>query len=169
MFVLRCEFKSSSDIGIFIFLTNSYVILPVNTPKHFLSLLELSINNKAPIIQCTIAFSEMIGSFAVGNSKGLLLPSTVRNQEIQFLCDNLPDNVIVRRIDDKNSALGNSIACNDNIAIVNPEFDQTAREAISDALCVDTLPFSIGDKQLVGSHCVLSNRGGAISAEIKLE
>jgi translation initiation factor 6 len=77
----------------------------------------------------------MIESFAIGNFKGLLLSSTVKDQEIQFLCDNLPDNIIVRRIDDKDTVLGNSIICDDNIAIVNSEFDQITLETISAVLC----------------------------------
>jgi translation initiation factor 6 len=123
MSVIRSQFRSSSDIGIFTLLTNTYALIPFNSKKQFSSLYEITLNHNIPIISCSIASSHTIGCLTVGNSKGLLLPSTATNNEIEYLCEQLPDDMIVERIDDKLTSLGNSIACNDKVALVNPKFD----------------------------------------------
>lgn len=60
----------------------------------------------------------------VGNKNGLLVPSTTSDQELQFLRNALPDDVQLRRIEEKLSALGNCIAVNDYVALVHPDIDQ---------------------------------------------
>jgi translation initiation factor 6 len=166
MSVIKSQFNSSPEIGVFAILTNTYSLIPFNSRKHFVSLFETVLKHTIPIIQCSIASSHTIGSFAAGNSKGLLLPATATNQEIQYLREQLPDDIIIERVDDNLSCLGNSIACNDKVAIVNPEFDPATLEIISDVLGVESISVSIADENLVGSYCVLSNQGGVVSEKI---
>ena len=59
----------------------------------------------------------------IGNSKGLLVPHTTTEEELKLLTNSLPDGVVVKRIEEKLSALGNIIACNDSVALLHPEAD----------------------------------------------
>lgn len=45
-------------------------------------------------------------------------------EELQHLRDSLPDQVVVQRLDEKLSALGNNIACNDHVALTHTDLDR---------------------------------------------
>ena len=61
----------------------------------------------------------------VSNRKGLLVPTSTTDQELQHLRNSIPDAVKIQRIEERLSALGNVICCNDHVALVR------AIEAIS--------------------------------------
>ena len=45
-------------------------------------------------------------------------------QELQHIRNSLPEKVCVRRVEERLSALGNVVACNDYVAIVHPDLDR---------------------------------------------
>jgi len=44
--------------------------------------------------------------------------------ELQHLRNSLPDQVVVQRIEERLSALGNCIACNDHVALTHTDLDK---------------------------------------------
>ena len=44
--------------------------------------------------------------------------------ELMHIRNSLPDEVVVQRIDERLSALGNCIACNDYVALIHPDVDK---------------------------------------------
>ena len=56
-------------------------------------------------------------------SLGLVVTSSFP-AELQHIRNSLPDEVVVQRIDERLSALGNCIACNDYVALVHPDIDK---------------------------------------------
>ena len=77
---------------------------------------------------------------AVGNSKGLLVPDSTTDLELRHLSNGLPDGVKVYRVDERLSALGNAIVCNDSIAMVHSDLDKLTIDIIEDILQVDVIP-----------------------------
>lgn len=59
-----------------------------------------------------------------GNRHGLLVPSSTTDPELQHLRNSLPDAVKIQRVEERLSALGNVIACNDYVALVHPDLDK---------------------------------------------
>ena len=55
----------------------------------------------------------------VGNRHGLLVPNSTTDQELQQIRNSLPDSVRIQRVEERLSALGNVIACNDYVALVS--------------------------------------------------
>lgn len=62
--------------------------------------------------------------FISGNRHGLLVPISTTDQELQHIRNSLPDSVKVQRVEERLSALGNVIACNDYVALVHPDLDK---------------------------------------------
>ena len=59
-----------------------------------------------------------------GNRHGLVVPISTTDQELQHIRNSLPDSVKVQRVEERLSALGNVIACNDYVALVHPDLDK---------------------------------------------
>lgn len=106
---------------------------------------------------------------SVGNSRGLLLPHTVRDFELMHIRNSLPDDIVVQKIDDRLSALGNVIACNDYVALVHPDLDRESEELVADVLGVEVFRHTLGSNALIGSFTRMSNRGCLVSPEASRE
>ena len=54
----------------------------------------------------------------------MIVPSTTTDQELQHLRNSIPDAVKITRVEERLSALGNVVACNDYVALVHPDIDR---------------------------------------------
>lgn len=54
----------------------------------------------------------------------MIVPNSTTDQELQHIRNSLPDSVHVQRVEERLSALGNVIACNDYVALVHPDLDR---------------------------------------------
>jgi translation initiation factor 6 len=80
----------------------------------------------------------MVGRMTAGNKNGLLVPMSTTDMELQCFRNMLPDAIKIQRVEERLSALGNVIACNDHVALIHPELDKNTEEIIADVLGVET-------------------------------
>lgn len=66
-----------------------------------------------------------------------MVPSTATDQELQHLRNALPDKVVVQRVEDRFSALGNCIVANDYVALAHTDLDRVKHYKF----CISDLSF----------------------------
>ena len=110
MLVTRCSFFNA--------------ILRNTLRCNFCSVFEGELSDAIPVVYSSIGGCRIVGRLCVGNRHGLLVPNTTTDQELQHLRNSLPDSVKIQRVEEKLSALGNVVSCNDYVALVHPDLDK---------------------------------------------
>ena len=155
MAIYRSGLVGTVSIGVYSRATDEMVIVPrwvpIGKAERFGKWL------KAELILTTIGGSALIGVLMCGNSKGILLPHFVRDEETKTIKSSFKGNITV--MDTKTTAYGNMVLANDYGAIVDPRLKASEIKAVSEALDVEAVPGEVAGLPYVGSLATATNKG----------
>jgi translation initiation factor 6 len=146
----------SASIGVFSLLTDQLFVAPSLAPE--MRIQRLGEQLKVKTAFTTIGYSLLIGALACANSKGIILPHSVREEEIEPIRAVAGDTRITV-METKRTAYGNMVLANDYGAIADPRLQQDTLRQISETLCVEVVPGEVAGLPYVGSLAVATNKG----------
>jgi translation initiation factor 6 len=145
----------SASIGVYSLATENVVMIPIMVPNQKAQ--EYAEWLKAKLIHTAISGSVLIGALVCANSNGILLPNSVRQEELDQIKSCFPGRITV--METKKTAYGNLVLANDKGAVVDPRFKEAEIKKISEALGVEAVPTEIAGLPYVGSLAVATNKG----------
>jgi len=143
---VRANYKGDPNIGIYLHLTDNYLIAPQEFKVEIAGL---------PKIEMSIAGTHLIGLFVAGNSNCLLVPDIIEDYERDKL-DQAEINYHV--LDTDYTALGNLILANSKGALISEKLKENKQE-IEQALQVKAKVGKIADLAIPGSAGISNEKG----------
>ena len=155
MTVFLSSIVGSPSIGVYTLANEKIVLIPPMVPQQ-------KAQEIADWLQVKLAYTFISGSVLGGalicaNSNGMLLPISVRDEELTKIKSVYEGNITI--METKKTAYGNLILANDKGAIVDPRIKATEIKKIGDALGVEVVPTEIAGLTYVGSLAVATNKG----------
>lgn len=144
------EFLGDPNLGLFGFATDKYCLLGTEL-KNYDKIEEVL---KVKIIKIRLLDTNLVGIFAAGNSRGVVVPSIINEYEIE----RLKKEVDVFILDSDYTALGNLILINDHGCILSPLLKRH-KEEIENFFKVKCEVMKIAGLNVVGSACIANNIG----------
>ncbi|MBS7287932.1 MAG: translation initiation factor IF-6 [Candidatus Freyarchaeota archaeon] len=155
MGVTRIRFKGTSSIGAFMLATDSYAIVPPDTPGKVIRAIKENLEVKP--VKSLIGESRLVGVLSAGNPKGLLVPYYALDEELEALRKSLGINV--SRVPGKLTAIGNVVLTNEKACLASPELGDDAIAVIEETLDVTVQRGTIANLPIVGSSGVATGKG----------
>ena len=155
MTVYLSSIVGSASIGVYTLATENIVIVPTMVPQQKAQ--EIADWLKTKLVYTSISGSVLAGALACANSNGMLLPNSVREEELAQIKSVFDGNLTI--METKKNAFGNLILANDKGAVVDPRFKAPEIKKIGEALGVEVVPMEIAGLPYVGSLAVATNKG----------
>jgi len=157
MTITLADVFGSPNIGVYCFCNETVAIVPPGLTNRKMN--QLAETLRVGICKTTIAGSTLVGALVTGNSKGVLVPYTIRQYELE----RIQEFVKVVPVESKWTALGNVVLTNDLGAVVHSDTPADILRAVAQELGVEAVSGMIGKLPFVGALGIATNRGAILS------
>jgi translation initiation factor 6 len=145
----------SPSIGVFLRVTEKFLIVPSQIPETKVKKLEEWF--KTEVIRTNIGGSVLLGPLICANSRGLVLPRYVWQEEVESLKSLGDINITIAQT--KRTAYGNLVLTNDYGAVADPRLRKEDINMVSDTLGVEVVQGEVAGSPYVGSLTAVTNKG----------
>lgn len=157
MTVILADVFGSPNLGVYCFCNEKIAIVPPGLTSKKLNQFAETLG--VSICQTTIAGSTLVGALVTGNSKGILVPHTIREYEL----DRIQQLANASVVESKWTALGNVVLVNDLGAVIHSDTPSDIIEAVKGVLGVELVQGNIAKLPFVGALGIATNRGAILS------
>jgi len=162
--ISRLSLYGNPNVGAFTFATDSFGLVPFDMPEGVTR--EFSATLDIPVCRVSIGGSVLLGIFAIGNTKGLILPYTVTDEELSIIENSL--RIPVAIYEGKKNALGNMILVNERTALVGVGTDAVLKDLVASHLKVEVHEGTIAGINMTGV-CAAVNEKGVVAHPLTSE
>jgi translation initiation factor 6 len=159
------DIVGSASIGVYSIANDKIVVIPKIVPLNIAKRTAEWL--KVELIHTSISGSVLAGALVCANSNGILLPNSIREEEMAAFKSLFKGNITV--METKKTAYGNLVLANDHGAVVDPSFKEPEMKQISETLGVEAVPGEIAGLPYVGSLAVATNKGVLVHPLLKDE
>jgi translation initiation factor 6 len=152
--VLKKNLMKNPNIGLYMLATDEYCLVPDYIEEKYGK--ELREIFEVDVIPTRIAGTNLIGVFASGNSRGVVVPWIAADEEVDTLKE---AGIKVLKVYDRTTALGNLIAANDRGAVISDAVSDRAAKEIGEFLDIKWKRMSLAGMEVVGAALVATNKG----------
>jgi translation initiation factor 6 len=145
----------SASIGVYSLANEKILVVPKMVPLKKADRMAEWL--KVKLVHTSISGSVLAGALVCANSNGILLPNSVRDEELAAIKSSFEGNITV--METKKTAYGNIVLANDRGAVVDPRLKETEIKQIAETLGVDAVAGEIAGLPYVGSLAVATNKG----------
>ena len=165
--VEKASFFRNPNIGLYVFVNNYVAIVPPGIDPDLKRLL-LDVLRVKKIIETKVSDISLIGVMIGGNDSGILLPRTIREEELNILKKEFEGNIEILKINA--NAIGNIILANSRAALVYKEIESETLKIIRETLDLEVVERgSLANILTIGSVGVVTNRGGIVHPDVSRE
>ena len=161
MALIQTNIHGNPNVGLYGYITDTYGIVGLEVPEDLVQRMQKIFH--VPLYHMNICGTSLVGVFLTGNSTTLLVPPIILEHEQKLLDRHKIKYTIIPTT---LTALGNNILCNNNVALVNPEFSANIKKTLRQALNVPLKPGTIAGVGTVGSQAALNCAGCFINQEM---
>ncbi|MGD6934266.1 MAG: translation initiation factor IF-6 [Candidatus Bathyarchaeia archaeon] len=155
MTVYLSSIVGSPSIGVYSLATENIVMIPRMVPKKKAQ--EYADWLKVKLAYTSVSGSVLTGALACANSNGMLLPNSVREEELTEIRSVFDGTITI--METKKTAYGNLVLVSDKGAVADPRLKEAEIKKIAETLGVEVLQTEIAGLPYVGSLATVTNKG----------
>ncbi|OIO23908.1 translation initiation factor IF-6 [Candidatus Micrarchaeota archaeon CG08_land_8_20_14_0_20_49_17] len=158
--ISRTSYWKNPNIGLFFYTDNEVTLVPEDIhPKLTPAFGALG----TEVLEISISGSPLMGIYAAGNTKGILLPDLLYKDEQQIMKRTKKEICYSKS---KFNAFGNNIVVNDKGCIASKHYSPDQEKQFSDLFGCETVRMNLAGYTAVGALCCANNKGAVVSSKL---
>lgn len=147
------DIRENPYVGVFIRACEGQVVAPPILEERELAIIEEVF--KVPILRLSIGTVNILGSLLAMNSHGIVVSNIINEWEL----NNLPKDMNISILQDKNNAVGNMVLASERKALISPYLSKKSERTIADVLDVEVMRGTVAGLDNVGMAAVITPKG----------